>query len=140
MASQGSTTSKQATALLPGSPLTTRRAELIIAPDRASYKWWVAATVTLSAFLVVMNNATVNVALPQMMTAFSLNLDEAQWIITAYMIAGAILVPTVGWLGSRFGNRTLFLVSLAAFVVSSGLCGLAWNGPSLVLFRVLQGL
>jgi hypothetical protein len=37
----------------------------VIAPDRASYKWWVATTVTLSAFLVVMNNATVNVALPQ---------------------------------------------------------------------------
>ena len=50
------------------------------------------------------------------------------------------LVPTVGWLGSRFGNRTSFLVSLGAFVVSSGLCGLAWNGPSLVIFRVLQGL
>jgi len=87
-----------------------------------------------------MNNATVNVALPQMMTAFSLSLDEAQWVITAYMIAGATLIPTVGWLGSRFGSRTIFLVSLGVFVVSSGLCGLAWNGPSLVIFRVLQGL
>src|SRR5438093_496957 len=87
-----------------------------------------------------MNNATVNVALPQMMTAFSLSLDEAQWVITAYMIAGATLIPTVGWLGIRFGNRTIFLVSLGAFVVSSGLCGLAWNGPSLVICSVLQGL
>src|SRR3989442_13754540 len=87
-----------------------------------------------------MNNATVNVALPQMMTAFSLSLDEAQWVITAYMIAGATLIPTVGWLGSRFGNRAIFLISLGVFVVSSGLCGLAWNGPSLVIFRVLQGL
>jgi len=87
-----------------------------------------------------MNNATVNVALPQMMTTFGLNLDEAQWVITAYMIAGATLIPTVGWLGSRFGNRTVFLVSLGVFVISSGLCGLAWNGPSLVFFRVLQGL
>lgn len=140
MASQGSTTFKTATALLSVPPITTRRAGPRIAPDRASYKWWVAATVTLSAFLVVMNNATVNVALPQMMTAFSLNLDEAQWVITAYMIAGVTLVPTIGWLGSRVGNRTVFLVSLGAFVVSSGLCGLAWNGPSLVIFRVLQGL
>src|SRR5262249_61392524 len=102
VASQGSTTPKHAPAILPVPPLTTRRAGLFIAPDRASYKWWVAATVTLSAFLVVMNNATVNVALPQMMTAFSFSLDEAQWVITAYMIAGATLVPTVGWLGSRF--------------------------------------
>ena len=118
MTSQGSTTSQHATAVPPVPPVTTRRARPVIAPDRASYKWWVAATVTLSAFLVVMNNATVNVALPQMMTAFSLSLDEAQWVITAYMIAGATLVPTVGWLGSRFGNRTVFLISLGAFVVS----------------------
>ena len=118
MTSQGSTTSQHATALLPVPSIIARRVRPIIAPDRASYKWWIAATVTLSAFLVVMNNATVNVALPQMMTAFSLSLDEAQWVITAYMIAGATLVPTVGWLGSRFGNRTVFLISLGAFVVS----------------------
>src|SRR6185369_12133983 len=99
VASQGSTTSQHATALLTVPPITRRRVGPIIAPDRASYKWWVAVTITLSAFLVVMNNATVNVALPQMMTAFSLNLDEAQWVITAYMIGGASLVPTVGWLG-----------------------------------------
>ena len=109
MASQGSTTSKHATALLPVLPLTTRRAGSIIGPDRGVIQVVGRSYVTLSAFLVVMNNATVNVALPQMMTAFSLNLDEAQWIITAYMIAGATLVPTVGWLGSRFGNRTSFL-------------------------------
>jgi DHA2 family multidrug resistance protein len=50
----------------------------------------------LSAFLVVMSNATVNVALPPIMTAFGLNLDQAQWVMTAYMIAGAVLIPAVG--------------------------------------------
>lgn len=112
----------------------------LIAPDRAAYKWWVAVTVMLSAFLVVMSNATVNVALPPIMTAFGLNLDQAQWVITAYMIAGAVLIPTVGWLGNRLGNRNLFLLSLVVFVSSSALCGLAWSGTSLTLFRVVQGL
>jgi DHA2 family multidrug resistance protein len=74
------------------------------------------------------------------MTAFGMNLDEAQWIITAYMIAGATLVPAVGWLGNRLGNRNLFLSGLLLFIVSSTLCGLAWDGPSLIVFRVLQGL
>jgi DHA2 family multidrug resistance protein len=119
---------------------TTRFATSLISPDRASYKWWVAATVTLSAFLVVMNNATTNVALPRLMTAFGMNLDEAQWIITAYMIAGATMVPTVGWLGNRLGNRNLFVLGLLVFLGSSALCGVAWSGPSLVFFRVLQGL
>jgi DHA2 family multidrug resistance protein len=60
-----------------------------------------------SAFLVVVNMSTVNVTLPPMMTAFGLNLEQAQWVITAYMIASAVLIPTVGWLGNRLGNRNL---------------------------------
>lgn len=121
-------------------PVFSRLAEPWIAADRSSYKWWMAATVTLSAFLVVMNNATTNVALPRLMTAFGMNLDEAQWLITAYMIAGATTVPAVGWLGNRLGNRQLFVLGLLVFLISSALCGLAWDGPSLIFFRVLQGL
>jgi DHA2 family multidrug resistance protein len=87
-----------------------------ISPHRPSYKWWVAATVMLGAFLVVVSGATVNVALPPIMTTFSMNLDEVQWVITAYMIASAVLIPTVGWLGNRLGNRNLFLLSLLVFI------------------------
>lgn len=112
----------------------------LISPAWPSYKWWVAGTVMFSAFLTVVNNATVNVALPPIMTAFGLNLDEAQWIITAYMIAGAVLISTVGWLGNWLGNRNLFLLSLLVFVGGATLCGLAWSGPSLILFRVIQGV
>ena len=46
----------------------------------------------LSSFLVIMSNATMNLALPPIMTAFGLNLDQVQWVITAYMIAGAVMV------------------------------------------------
>ncbi|MBI3326229.1 MAG: DHA2 family efflux MFS transporter permease subunit [Nitrospinae bacterium] len=111
-----------------------------ISPDHPSYKWWVAATVMLGAFFVVVSGTAVNVALPQMMTTFGMNLDEVQWVITAYMIASAVLIPTVGWLGNRLGNRNLFLVSLLMFIASSALCGLAWSGGTLIFFRVLQGI
>lgn len=111
-----------------------------LVPPHAAYKWWVAGTVMLSSFLVVASGATVNVALPSMMTAFGFNLDQVQWVITAYMIAGAVLIPTIGWLGNRLGNRLLFLGSLLVFLGGSALCGLAWDGPSLIAFRVLQGL
>src|ERR1041384_8624170 len=76
------------------------RRSLSIAPDSASYKWWVTATVMLSAFLVVVSGSAMNVALPPIMSTFGMNLDQAQWILTAYMIAGAVLIPTVGWLGN----------------------------------------
>ena len=111
-----------------------------ISPDSPSYKWWVAVTVMLNAFIVIMNNATVNLALPPIMTTFSMNLDQVQWVINAYMIAGAVIVPTVGWLGNVMGNRNLLFVSLSIFVVSSALCGLAWSGNSLIFFRLLQGM
>ncbi|MGH8058615.1 MAG: MFS transporter, partial [Candidatus Entotheonellia bacterium] len=101
----------------------TSRATLI-SPAQPSFKWWVAATVMLGAFLVVVSSATVNVTLPQMMTAFGMNLDQVQWVITAYMIASAVLIPTVGWLGNRVGNRNLFLLSLVVFIGTSVLCGL----------------
>src|SRR5712691_401699 len=82
-------------AALPSPTRGTVRRSLGIAPHSAAYKWWVAATVMLSAFLVVASGATVNVALPSMMTAFGLNLDQVQWVMTAYMIAGAVLIPTI---------------------------------------------
>ena len=47
------------------------------------------------------------------MTTFSMNLDQVQWIINAYMIAGAVMVPTVGWLGNVMGNRNLLFISLS---------------------------
>jgi len=111
-----------------------------ISPDSPNYKWWVAITVMLNAFIVIMNNATLNLALPPIMTTFGLNLDQVQWIITAYMIASAVMVPTVGWLGSVMGNRNLFLAGLLVFASSSCLCGLAWSGNSLIFFRIIQGL
>jgi MFS transporter, DHA2 family, multidrug resistance protein len=110
-----------------------------IAPNHPFYKWWVTATVMLGAFLVVVSGATVNVALPPIMTTFSMNLDEVQWVITAYMIASAVLIPTVGWLGNRLGNRTLFLLSLFIFISGSALSGLAWSGSALIFFRIVQG-
>jgi MFS transporter, DHA2 family, multidrug resistance protein len=116
------------------SPPTAKLPRTWISPSRPSYKWWVAATVMLGAFLVVVSGATVNVALPPIMTTFSMNLDGVQWIITAYMIASAVFIPTVGWLGNRLGNRNLFLLSLLLFISSSALCGLAWGGSALIFF------
>jgi MFS transporter, DHA2 family, multidrug resistance protein len=125
---------------LPGKePITDGRLSLI-PPTHPSYKWWVAATVMLGAFLVVVSGATVNVALPPIMTTFSMNLDQVQWVITAYMIASAVLIPTVGWLGNLLGNRNLFLLSLLTFISSSALSGLAWSGGALIFFRILQGV
>ena len=77
----------------------------LLDPTRPSHRWWVAAIVLVSGFLVSMSQTAVQVALPQIMTVFGLNLDQAQWLVIAYVIAGAMLVPAVGWLGNRLGER-----------------------------------
>ncbi len=109
-------------------------------PERDSYRWMVAFTVSLSSFLVTLSQVAVQIALPQIMTVYGLNLDQAQWIVTAYVIAGAILVPAVGWLGNWLGNRTFYLICLIVFVTTSALCAFSWSGSSLIAFRLLQGL
>src|SRR5712691_4670126 len=112
----------------------------LLDPARPSHRWWVAATVTLSGFLVTMSQTAVQVALPQIMTVFGLNLEQAQWIVTAYVIAGAVLVPAVGWLGNWLGNRTFYVLGLSVFVAKSARFAVAWSGRSPIAFRVLQGL
>ncbi|WP_143308535.1 DHA2 family efflux MFS transporter permease subunit [Candidatus Entotheonella palauensis] len=108
--------------------------------ESTSYKWWVALAVTLSSFLVNMSQFAVQLTVPPIMTAFGLSVDQAQWLITGYAIAGAMLMPTLGWLGNRLGNRTLYLCCMLIFTTGAGLCATAWSGPSLIAFRVLQGM
>jgi EmrB/QacA subfamily drug resistance transporter len=79
------------------------------------------------------------VALPQMMVSMSANLEEIQWVLTGYAIAQTVMMPTVGWLGSRLGNRTLFVLCLLLTTVGTACSGLAWSTNSLVFFRILQG-
>ena len=111
-----------------------------VTPESPSYKWWVAGTVMLSAFGVMMNTAAASLALPSIMVTLSMSLDEVQWVMTAYMIASSVVIPTVGWLGNVLGNRNLLLFSLVLFVVGSVLCGLAWSGSTLIAFRILKGM
>jgi len=104
------------------------------------YKWLVVIAVMSGAFMVVLDTTVVNVALPKIMAAFGVNVDKIEWVITAYMIAMAILMPSVGWLSARIGNKALFMASLIAFTTSSIFCGAAWNVDALILFRVFQGI
>ena len=66
-----------------------------------------------------------NVALPYMQGSLSATLDQANWVLTSYIVAAAIMTPPTGWLAARFGRKRLFLVQVAGFTVASILCGLA---------------
>ena len=62
------------------------------------------------------------------------------WIVTGLMLTMAVFTPLGGKLGDIKGHRRMFLIGLAGSIVTTGLCALAWNAPSLIAFRVLFGL
>ena len=107
----------------------------------AADKRWIALAVIVAAqFMVVLDVAIVNVALPSIKTDLHFSQESLQWVITAYAIlfGGALLLG--GRLADLLGRRRLFIVGVALFGVSSLLSGLAWSEGSLILFRALQGL
>jgi DHA2 family multidrug resistance protein len=93
-----------------------------------------------AALMAFIDISIVNVALSDMRASFGTPLDQIGWVSTGYMMANIVVIPLTGWFQRRFGFRRYFSVSILVFTAASALCGLAWNLPSLVLFRVLQGL
>ena len=94
----------------------------------------------LAALMQVLDSTIANVALPHMQSVLGAQPDTITWVLTSYIIASAVALPTTGWLSGRIGARRLFLLSTAGFVISSMLCGMAWNLEVMVLFRCLQGV
>ncbi|MGH2355199.1 MAG: DHA2 family efflux MFS transporter permease subunit, partial [Chloroflexota bacterium] len=95
--------------------------------------------IIIGTFMVILDNTVVNVALPTLGRVFEADLALLQWVITAYMLAQAAVIPLSGWLGDRFGAKRLYLTSLVLFTLGSALCGLAASAQMLVATRVLQG-
>jgi DHA2 family multidrug resistance protein len=93
-----------------------------------------------AALLALLNVTIVNVALNDIRATFGTPMDQIGWVSTGYMVANVVIIPITGWLQKRFGYRRCFVYSIVIFTVSSALCGLAWNLPSLVFFRALQGI
>src|SRR5438046_10121999 len=103
-------------------------------------RWDVLALVVTAQFMVILDVAIVNVALPSIKADLHFSQESLQWVITAYAIlfGGALLLG--GRLSDLLGRRRLFVAGVAVFTLSSLLSGLAWSAGSLVAFRALQGL
>jgi DHA2 family multidrug resistance protein len=100
----------------------------------------VLAVVMAGTFMAILDSSVVNIALPHIMTSLGVNLDKAEWVLTAFMLASATAMPVTGWLGNRFGYGRLYLSALTLFVIGSALGGLAWNIDALIASRVIQAV
>jgi DHA2 family multidrug resistance protein len=101
--------------------------------------WIVAIAVMFATFMEVLDTTVVNVSLPHIAGNLSATVDESTWVLTSYLVANAIVLPMTGWLARNFGRKRLLMTSVTGFTISSLLCGLAPNLPTLVFFRLVQG-
>src|SRR5437660_8285931 len=102
--------------------------------------WVVAAVVVVPTFMEVLDTTIAVVALRYIAGGLSATVNDGEWVITSYLAANAIILPISGWLAAHLGRRNYFLLSIAVFTLSSGLCGMATSLNQLILFRILQGL
>src|SRR5437879_11776959 len=103
-------------------------------------RWFVLAVIVAAQFMVVLDVAIVNVALPSIRTDLHFSEASLQWVITAYSILFGGVLLLGGRLADILGRRRLFVAGLVLFTVSSLLDGPAWSGGALIAFRALQGL
>lgn len=102
--------------------------------------WKVSAVATLGSLLSQLDATIVNVSLSSLATDLHAPLATIQWVTSGYLLALTLVLPLNGWLVDRIGAKALYLWCFSAFTLTSALCGLAWSAPSLIAFRVLQGM
>src|SRR5437773_1390321 len=112
-------------------------AELQETADRR--RWFALAVIVAAQFMVILDVAIVNVALPSIKTDLHFTQESLQWVITAYAILFGGVLLLGGRMADLLGRRRLFIAGVALFTVSSLLSGLAWSEGSLIAFRALQG-
>jgi DHA2 family multidrug resistance protein len=109
-------------------------------PKHLNYKWFLLGNIMLGTFMAVLDATIVNVGLPKIMASFGVGLDKIEWVITAYMLAMAVMLPTSGWLADKFGYKRMYFIGLFLFTMGSMLCGMSSNEDMLIISRIIQGL
>src|SRR6202453_184666 len=107
--------------------------------QKNNLRWIVLATVIFGTFLGRLDQTVVNLALPKIISDFNITVTDAAWISTAYILANAIFVPVWGKLGDTAGRKRIYLIGFIGFTIASGLCAVAWNLSSMIVFRIIQG-
>jgi EmrB/QacA subfamily drug resistance transporter len=110
----------------------------MVATDRR--KWLALALLSVVQFMVVLDIAIVNVALPSIQNDLGFSQENLQWVISAYALVFGGFLLLGGRAADLLGRRRIFLAGIVVFTVASLLAGLAWSEASLIGARALQGL
>ncbi len=103
-------------------------------------RYLIFAVASLAVLLSSIDATAVSVAYPVIISSFDVSLVAAGWILTAYQLALTAVLPVAGKISDALGRKRMFLAFVSLFAIGSLLCSFAPNGPSLIIFRVIQGL
>ncbi len=104
------------------------------------HKYIIAATIFLGVFMFVLDGSVVSIALPTITRTFSIDVDQSEWVITAYLLTLTSLFLIFGKASERTGKKMMFLSGFVLFILGSFLCGLSTSLNALVFFRVIQAI
>jgi EmrB/QacA subfamily drug resistance transporter len=111
----------------------------VAASTSSAYLWWAMTSLVLGGYISVLTNHVMNMVLPKMMSDLGTDVITIRWVVTAYMIANAVVMPLSAWLARTLGARDLYIGCLFVFIGSTVACGMATSVPMIVTFRVIQG-
>ncbi|MEU7696050.1 multidrug efflux MFS transporter [Microbispora hainanensis] len=87
----------------------------------------------------ILDSTMVTLAIHTLVVKLHTTTGTIQWVTTGFLLAVAVAIPVTGWAERRWGGKRVWMAALVLFVLASVLCAAAWNGASLIGFRVLQG-
>ena len=101
--------------------------------------WLVAVAVMIATFMEVMDTSIASVAVPYIAGSTASTTDEAEWVLTVYLVSNAVFLLASNYFAERFGRKRFFMFSIGVFTVASFFCGIAPTLPLILLARMVQG-
>ena len=102
--------------------------------------WLVALTILFPTAFAMLATSETNVAIPHIAGYFGATLDEANWVITSYMVANAVFLPLTGWFENLFGRKSFLKIFISIFTIGSIMCAFATSLDMMIVGRVIQGI
>lgn len=119
---------------MPSSDMPPHPAPTHLTPEANRVIW----LLVFSAFVVILNETTMGIALRPVMTDLKISAITGQWLTTAFMLTMAVVIPITGWLLQRFNTRTVYLASMSLFTLGTLVAALAPGFVTLLIGRVVQ--
>ncbi|MFY9678846.1 MAG: MFS transporter, partial [Glutamicibacter protophormiae] len=98
------------------------------------------SALALAAFMMILNETVLTVALPGIMNDLRISAATGQWLTTGFLLTLSVVIPTTGFLLQRFNHRSLFLVAVVSFILGTAAAALAASFAMLLAARIVQAL